>query len=455
MLNGEPCIFVDDVMIARKQGVVRSAHAASKLPAPVLRAERPWEATAHDRRIYVYGTVLPDETAGGWRLWYMHASGKVLYATSQDGLRWDRPELGLVEFDGSSANNLLPINLQSPSVILDPASPASERYKMLGNRKAGGKHGYYAAHSPDGIHWNFYENNPILPGGDTCSLAHDPQTGEFLAFHKRSHTYRGQETRLVYLSVSRDMQSWTEPVLVMAPDEIDDEQTRSEGGLYSQFYSMSAFPFAGQWLGLVTHFRYRRRLAGTTPGQSGQDGPIDVQLVHSRDGRRWHRCENRSPVIANGPHGYDAGCILGTANQPVIAGDEMWLYYTAINTTHGGALPEKQVSIARASWRREGFVSLDAGPSGGVVETVPIPLSGKRLWVNAEATGGEVMVEVLDEAGQAVPGYGPDACLPLRGDSVRQAVRWKDREMLPMSPVARLRLRFRLRSARLFSYCVQ
>ena len=39
--------------------------------------------------------------------------------------------------------------------------------------------GYYVAHSPDGIHWTPYPENPVLPNSDTCTLAYDAKTGEF------------------------------------------------------------------------------------------------------------------------------------------------------------------------------------------------------------------------------------------------------------------------------------
>lgn len=116
--------------------------------------------------------------------------------------------------------------------------------------------------------------------------------------------------RQVYLSISTDMQHWSEPELVMNPDETDHAKARElQGGMHAEFYNMSAFPYAGQWLGLITVFRRTGPPPMKGPGQSGDDGPIDVQLVHSRDGRTWQRCSDRSPVIALGPHSYDAGSI--------------------------------------------------------------------------------------------------------------------------------------------------
>lgn len=444
--EGETRLFVDDRNIARREGVVRRTHPCRKLPEPVLTAEEPWEVFGDDRRVYVYGTVLREPADGTLRMWYMRYPDRILHAISDDGIRWSRPDLGLVPLPDSPATNILPISLHSPSLVYD----SSGSYQMLGSGTVDGQGGYYAARSPDGLTWQLYDRNPVLTGGDTCTLAHDPHSGEYLAFHKRKQEHRGHRRRVVYLSVSRDMQRWSDPELIMAPDETDDRLTRSEGGICSEFYNMSAFLRDDQWLGLVTHFRYAGPPAKKGPEQSSYDGPIDVQLIHSPDGRTWHRCDDRSPVIPNGPYPYDAGCVLGVANGPVFVGDEMWLYYTGITTMHGGPLPEKQISIARAAWRLDGLVSLSAGSGGGTVETVPFHPSGDRLFVNVDAGRGELRVELLDATGSAIPGCTADACEPIREDAVRLHASWRDRDTLPADRP--LRLRFHLQNAHLFSY---
>ena len=213
---------------------------------------------------------------------------------------------------------------------------------------------------------------------------------------------------------------------------------------------MSVFPYRGMWLGLVTHFRHTGPPAQEGPEQSRDDGPIDVQLVHSRDGRSWSRCQDRSPVIPNGPHAYDAGCILGVANGPVLSEDEVRLYYTGITTTHGGYVPKKKVTIARAAWRLDGWVSLDAGETPGLVETTPVAGIGQQLTVNADASKGELRAEVVDPSGAPVPGYGLSECRGVTGDGVRQAVRWETRGSLPSS--RGIRIRFQFRRARLYSF---
>ena len=87
-------LLVDDVLLARKTGVVRKVHPCQKLPQPVLTSVEPWEQDGLDQRVYVYGTVLRDGPDGPFRMWY-NRNSLVLYGTSRDGLSWERPRLGL------------------------------------------------------------------------------------------------------------------------------------------------------------------------------------------------------------------------------------------------------------------------------------------------------------------------------------------------------------------------
>ena len=206
-------------------------------------------------------------------------------------------------------------------------------------------------------------------------------------------------------------------------------------------------------LGFVTHFRYRELDGESAGDQRKSDGPIDVQLVHSRDGMTRHRCEDRPPVIANGPYDYDTGCILGVANAPVIVDDEMWIYYMGITTRPGGALPEKKFTFCRGSWGLDRMVSLDAGENTGVVETRPFEPDGTKLFINADSRGGRLRVEVLDESGEVFPGFGKADCVALQENSLCSAVIWQRNLKLPEQ--GSIWLRFSMERTSLYSYCVQ
>ncbi len=477
--KGEKQLFVDDLMIGNVQGVTRVTHPAKKLDHPVLRAEMPWEKRTkegiEDNRVNIYGTVLRDEKTGAFRMWYAQTNN-VLYATSNDGIRWERPILNI-----SGETNKTNLKLHSPGIIQDRfETDPRKRYKAIGCLSKGVDNArlqklkdkfelvdwyrdkdhrlYYAAYSADGLKWTFYPD-PVLLGCDTVTLAQDPKTGEYLAFHKRQGDPRVKGIRQVFLAVSKDMENWSEPQPVMVTDEIDDQAAKLlKGGTHSEFYNLSAFPYAGQWLGCVTHFR--RMETPEAPDDNDtvderkkpHNGIIDVQLVHSRDGRKWSRCSDRNPIIPLGPNRYDAGSIFGLCNAPVIVGDEMWMYYTAVTTFHGGMPPERELSIARAVWRIDGMASLQAKKAQGTVETVEFVPEGKNLLVNANVEKGQLMVEVLDASGKVIEGYDKESSVIQNQDSAKLEIKWKNSSSLPTgSPI---RLKFYLENGDLYSYLV-
>jgi len=108
--------------------------------------------------------------------------------------------------------------------------------------------------------------------------------------------------------------------------------------------------------------------------------------------------------------------------------------------------------------RRDGFASMDAGAGGGMLTTRPVTFRGKHLFVNVDADGGELRVEVLDKAGRVIEPFSRDACGPIRADKTLQAVVWRgtdDFERDLSSFAARqVRFRFHLKNGRLFSFWV-
>ena len=469
--KGEKQLFADDVMIAYKSGIERKCHAAKKLGKPVLEGDKPWEYVESEgvKIPYagIYGTVLRDEKTGRFRMWY-NVYKKICYAESTDGVNWEKPVLGQL----GTTNMINLFDFQSPSFILDKMeTDPAKRYKAIGSKEGFSKEiidrlkskfrfsesyhrnfAYCAAYSADGLSWTMYPD-PILMGMDTITLAQDPLTGEYLAFHKQTQDPRSFG-RQVFLSTSKDILSWSNTELVMATDEIDHIEARKlEGGTHSEIYNMSAFYYAGQWLGLITIFRCIGEPLVNGKAKAGQKGIIDVQLVHSRDGCKWQRCSDRSPVIPAGPYGYDKGMVFGVCNTPVIVGDEMWMYYSASTDIHCGSSPEKKISIARAAWRLDGMVSLCAGDSEGIIETVPFNQQGTKLYVNADVSKGQLCAEILDEGGKVIPGYEKASCQPLNGSSVHQSVIWKNSGNLPRGKT--IRLRFYLTHGKLYSYTIE
>src|SRR5262249_51241077 len=144
----------------------------------VLRRDRPYEDAAMFDPV-----VLTD--GGRYRLWYRAnftaPPFSTAYAESPDGIRWTKPDLGLVAVNGSPAHNALwaakdPASPHVWSVFRDPnpGVPADERYKAMGRVVIGGREGLAALASPDGLRWRLLDPaRPMaLTGGafDTHSV---------------------------------------------------------------------------------------------------------------------------------------------------------------------------------------------------------------------------------------------------------------------------------------------
>jgi len=216
--------------------------------------------------------------------------------------------------------------------------------------------------------------------------------------------------------------------------------------------NLSVFPHAAGFIGLATMFRVlgkNREASELTPGQSPTDGIVDVQLITSADGRVWQRTHPRMSVIPRGPRGsFDAGTILGVSSACVDMGEDTWVYYTALTTSHGAPVPPKRISIGRAEWRRHGFVSLDAGERGRV-ETKPLRLGYSSLIINANAEGGELRVALLEADGSAIAGCALEDCEPLRADATCWRAHWRSGASAPTERPVRVVIA--MKQAQLFS----
>lgn len=163
-------LFLDAMVVEQQHGLTRVFHAAEKHPAnPVLRHDRPWEGGQTRGGPYLYGTVMWDD--GKLRMWYhcQHGGYRNCYAESTDGLTWTKPNLGLLEFDGSTENNLFLTVTQdpdeqppyknvgqchNPSVIKRPWESDPSRRYVLFCYGVDYRHAR-AAFSPDGLSWTF------------------------------------------------------------------------------------------------------------------------------------------------------------------------------------------------------------------------------------------------------------------------------------------------------------
>jgi hypothetical protein len=450
-LTGPWQLFVDDYPILSKTNLVRTYHPFQKYTNnPVLVADQPWEGL-----VYLYGTVLPNESGTGYRMWYhtlrpsdTNNDGSLeLYATSTDGIHWTKPILNLRSWHGSTANNMYftrPTTGGMTSVMQTPWDPDPAKLYKLMSFDTGG---YFGAWSADGIHITDAPDNPVFTGGsDVGQFCWDPHTQLFRGYVKNAwYDWNGLKRRAVALTTTTNVTSWPQESLILWPDAYDDRWVPAGTIQRTHFYGLSAFPYESMYIGFLWIFR-------ATDVDGYYIGPCFVELISSRDGIHWVREEGtRPPLLPLGPDGaWDDGMVF-TARAPVVEGDTIKIWYGGFDQVHGTSLTKTIGSIGLATLRKDGFASLDAGATPGNLLTKPLTGAGGSLQVNYRAVGGSLKAEVLDDNDNILSGYSQAECVALTGDGVSQLVTWTAHPELP-SGMARLRLRFVLQNAALYSF---
>lgn len=453
-LTGPWILFVDDHAVAQKENVQRVYHAFTKCDQnPIMAADKPWEGSTS----YLYGTVLPAENGDGYRMWYhswAQNTYRMLYATSQDGLKWEKPALELVAYNGSRQNNILfqrTHENHSPQVIHTPwETDPAKRYKFVYYEYGRTPtrfttSGYFGLTSPDGIHWVDAKQGQALlrDHGDVGNFGWDPLRRRYFGTPKIFDVIRGYRRRCIGFSQTSDFENWPATKLALAPDEFDDRWVTSDShnDAHTDFYGMSGFAYESMYIGFLWVF----------PIIDGKnDGPIFVELVTSHDGEHWTRQEKpRPPILPLGRAGSWDGGMVFTPNHPLVEDELIKLYYGGFDVTHGSG--GGNAAIGLATLRKDGFASLDAGPQEGTVTTKPFTSESGTLTVNYQADTGSLRAEILRDDGSVVPGYSRKDCSVLTGDEIEGKVNWGTVDQLPKTDEP-IQIRIILRNAAVFSY---
>ena len=94
----------------------------------------------------------------------------------------------------------------------------------------------------------------------------------------------------------------------------------------------------------------------------------------------------------------------------------------------------------------------DADASGGHILTKPLRLNGSKLFVNADARGGTLKVELLDARMKPIPGFALADARAIRSDGVRVQCRWKSGRNLSGLAKRTVRVRCHLVDASLYAF---
>ena len=453
-------LFVDDYLIESMDG------ADLKLHKPVAREI----ALQHDQLWEGDATWCPVIIKDGdrYRMWYRAGTDtksaaigrkslgskpfySVGYAESTDGINWERPNLGLYEFEGSTDNNVLMDSTvcHNLSVFIDgrPGTPDSERYKAVakGPEKISDRSTLRGLVSADGIHWNVVESDPLIVAPDdnwpmfdspNISFWNDlEQQYELFArgwlptppqLHT-DHTRLGSGYRTIRRSVSKDFVNWSDFEMIDMGDS-DPEH----------LYTNAATPyFRAPHIYLM--FPKRFVTNRTFFEDADAHGLSEATFMTSRDTLHWDRrfMEGFIRPGLDPDNWNERNMAIGTGVVPTGPG-EISLYYVE-NWRHASSRTRRGVL------RTDGFVSVNAGWGEGEFVTKPFTFAGSSLVMNySTSVAGHVRFEIDD--GETTLASGE-----IFGDEIERTVEWDGGADLSTMAGKMVRLRVNLKEADLYS----
>ncbi|MCA9444925.1 MAG: hypothetical protein KC964_29330, partial [Candidatus Omnitrophica bacterium] len=413
-------LFVDDYLIDTLTGAELQLQSPTPREVAIIHDE-PWEGNSSGYhtvfqdgdlyRMYYRGhqyTVKEDSFGGAHR-------EVVCYAESRDGVHWEKPDLGLVDYEDSKSNNIIWDATGShnftPFIDANPDCKPDEKYKALG----GVGNGLFIFSSADGINWNLMDRKPVITEGafDSQNVAFWDETRNHYAAYFRTFTQMGdRKVRSIAMTTSPDFIHWATPTALEYP-----------GSPIEQLYTNQVIPYHRAphlLLGFPTRYVDRpltdhvktidpvelRALLLKSYRRCGTD-LTDGLFMTSRDGQTFHRWGEafiRPGLQEKGNWTYgdiyqnygivetkwDPGCSL-EALEELNVPSELSIYVSE------GSWRTGETRERRYTLRIDGFVSVHAPLPVGELVTKPIVFSGNRLQINySSSAAGSVRVELQD-----------------------------------------------------------
>ena len=442
-----PKLFVNDEVIEQAVGCSRQINQAVKYSGnPVLCL-----SDTETQDLCQCMAVLHDQQDGLYKMWYNailpgHDEYALFYAISADGIKWDHPDLGLYEFDGSKNNNVLADAYGKPlpyraRVFFNPATEdPKKKYISLFQSWH-----FYVGYSPDGIHWDIdfdhvaWERGSGDGLGESYHLMYDQLLQKWRGYVRI--WIRGNAIRVGGYGESKDMTSWTGPRIQYRADD--------QWGLGAQIYVWCTWYDAGMYWAMphvyLTDMHPDPRMHQT----------MHLGLLYSSDGEDWKAVDKSTDYIPLGQEGQFDSEGLYCLHEPVLQDQNILFYYEGCRFKHDGVSNRGDRAFGRALGRRGGYVALKANPSEeGVIMSRQFQLRGDQLFINAHtAKDGYVKAEFLNPNGQIIKAFSiEETADAFNGDAINHLVTWKGDSSLKRLLGEKVRMRFRFANAEIFGF---
>ena len=408
------------------------------------------------------------------------SSGNGVFTITAKMLAADRLDFFAINPAGVKQDTNLVLQPQifnSTTIWLDHgATNSQERFKYLAsedfhveNDEAGWLYTYRS--SADGVHWS----NPKAQArawGDRSTAFYNPFRDVWVLsqrteddMEKRSRSYIEGSTILDLMAevsyngprvdgdrnirgeVTGKSVNWT------GADKLDPHHPDPRfSHIAPQLYNLDAAPYESVMLG---QFSIWQGPSNDVCGELNLQKRNDILLGFSRDGFHWDRPSRERFISCT----WDAsswryGNVQSAAGGPLVVGDKLYFYFSGHAKPRDGDDWDRDASTGLAVLRRDGFASMDAGEEAGTLTTRPVTFRGKHLFVNVDCPEGELLVEVLDEAGQPIEPFTLENCHRVSSDKTLRQVNWQqDNDLSPLvgKPV---RFRFHLKNGSLYAFWV-
>jgi len=444
-------LFVDDFLIERTD-LARTFHRPEEHAAnPVVGVDQPWEKAAKAPFAAVFSDgVWYDPADRLFKMWYMAGIFVgTAYATSRDGLRWEKPPLDVVE---KGTNLVVRMQRDSSTVWLDHGEKdPARRWKMFTATRAEGGWRLAVRCSPDGIRWSeaVAMSSPV---GDRSTVFYNPFRQRWV-YSIRTGGPRGRDRAYREHADAVAGAAWTdaEKVFWISSDNRDPHNPNPKyKDIQPQLYNLDAAPYESLMIGLFSVWEGPNNADCARLGIHKRN---EVLVGFSRDGFHWYRPDRRPFIGAAEKEGaWNWGNIQSAGGGCLVVGDRLYFYHS------GRALCDQfwdgAASTGVAVLRRDGFASMDAREAGGTLTTRPVTFSGRRLFVNVDADEGELAAEVLDADGRVIEPFSRGRCSAVRADRTLAAVTWAGADDLAAVAGKPVRFRFHLRSGSLYAFWV-
>ncbi len=430
--------FVDPWLIDRLRGARLQLQAPQKREI-VLEMNAPGECSTsgyfnlfHDGeriRLYYRGAMKPGGDTDD--------NQTACYAESDDGIHFVRPALGLVEYRGSTANNIIHHGIEAHNFCAfrddNPACPPEQRYKAVG----GGWKALFGLVSSDGIHWRRIREEKLDLAGAFDSLnvpCWDPHAGCYRMFLRDFNDAWG---RIILSATSQDFLHWTTPIPYEYEVNAEPEQ----------YYTNATHPCPGAEHILLAF--PKRFLEHRTKNPAGMiypgDGLSDAVFMSSRDGVHWYRFREAWVRPGLDPRNWTHRGNMPARGIIPTAPTEWSMYISE----HYGWDSNR---LRRLVIRPFGFAAVHADYDGGELMTHPFVFGGARLYLNyATSVAGSLRAELQDVDGKRLTGFTLRDMAPLFGDELDAPIAWKGSGDLSALRGRPVRLRVQLKDADLFA----